>query len=221
MRDFALNTGAAAHFYYFPGSCSLASHIALEEAGLDYTPVRIDLYKGEQHAPGYRAISPFGRVPALETEYGLLTENLAILNHVADRAPDLGLLPAWGTIERSRALEWLSFLASSVHPTFRTVTRPERFVSGPKSPAIDEVRARGITALTEILQLIEARLDGRDYALGDAFSLCDAYLLVFASWARADAIRRVLPALPGLEALAERVEKRASVRRVRQREAAD
>jgi len=210
-----------ANFYYFPGSCSLASHIALEEAGLDYTPVKVDLYKGEQHGPGYRAINPMGRVPALETAQGLLTENLAILNHVADRVPERGLLPAWGTIDRVRALEWLSFLASIVHPTFRTVTRPERFLSGAESTALGEVRARGLANLAEIFRLIEQRLEGRDYALGDAFSLCDAYLLVFATWARNDATRPALPPMPRLEALAKRVESRAAVQRVRQREAAE
>jgi glutathione S-transferase len=207
-------------FYYFPGSCSLASHIALEEAGIAYTAVKVDLYKGEQHMPGYRAINPLGRVPALSTDDGLLTENLAILNHVADGVPDRHLLPAWGTIGRVRALEMLSFLASTVHPTFRTVTRPERFLEGPASPAIDEVRRRGISNLTEILNILEGRLEGRDYTLGPEYSLCDAYLLVFASWAREDALRAVLPPMPRLDALAERVEHRPAVRRVLAREAA-
>ena len=207
-------------FYYFPGSCSLASHIALEEAGISYTAVKVDLYQGEQHQPGYRAINPLGRVPALSTDDGLLTENLAILNHVADRAPDRQLLPAWGTIGRVRALEMLSFLASTVHPTFRAVTRPERFLEGPASPAIDEVRSRGISSLTEILNILEGRLDGRDYALGAEYSLCDAYLLVFASWARQHTLRAVLPPTPRLAALAERVEDRPAVRRVLAREAA-
>lgn len=210
----AVENGSSPRFFHFPGSCSLASHIALEEAGLPYTPVRVDLRAGAQHAEAYRAINPLGRVPALEVEDGLLTENVAILSYVSDRVPERGLLPAAGTLERIRAIEWLAFLASVVHPAFRAISRPDRFLAGPDSLSLDEVRGRGIANAAEAMKVAETRLGGRPNALGAHFSLCDAYLFVFFQWSHLPHIRPGMPSLPGLEALGARVEARPAVRRV-------
>jgi glutathione S-transferase len=79
--------------YYSPGACALASHIALEEAHADYELVRIDLSKGEQRTPAYLAVNPAGVTPALVTDEGVLTENLAIMWYVAATHPEAGLLP--------------------------------------------------------------------------------------------------------------------------------
>lgn len=109
-------------FYYSPGSCSRASRIALEECGLAYDEVLIDVRAGAQATPDYQAINPWGRVPALAIDGVVLTENSAILSHLADRSPDRGLLPAPGTIDRARAAEWLSLLSSTVHVAFRPIS---------------------------------------------------------------------------------------------------
>jgi len=198
-------------FFYSPGSCALASHVALEEAGLSYTAVEVNLHKGDNDSAEYRAINPLGRVPALDIDGRLLTENTAILNHIADSVPDAGLLPAWGSPDRVRALEWMAFLASIVHPGFRAIFRPDRFASEPESTAIDEIRRRGLVNAAEAMRIIEQRLDGGPYALGDRFSLCDAYLLVFFIWSRREITAPQMPATPVLDALGERLWQRRTV----------
>ncbi|MDB5697667.1 MAG: putative glutathione S-transferase [Alphaproteobacteria bacterium] len=198
-------------FFYSPGSCALASHVALEESGLSYTAVEVNLHKGDNNSAEYRAINPLGRVPALDIDGRLLTENTAILNYVADDVPEAGLLPAWGSRERIHALEWMAFLASIVHPGFRAIFRPDRFAGGADSAAIDEIRRRGFVNAAEAIGIVEQRLDGNLYALGDRFSLCDAYLLVFFIWSRREFVAPHMPATPVFDALAARVWQRPTV----------
>ncbi|AMK20341.1 MULTISPECIES: glutathione S-transferase N-terminal domain-containing protein [Sphingobium] len=92
--------------YYNPGSCSLASHAALEEAGLPYEAELIDLTQNAQFSDAYRQKNPWARVPALQIGDDVLTENIAILNHIAELVPEKALLPTEG-LARARALEWL------------------------------------------------------------------------------------------------------------------
>jgi glutathione S-transferase len=198
-------------FFYSPGSCALASHVALEESGLSYTAVEVNLHKGDNDRPDYRAMNPLGRVPALDIDGRLLTETTAILNHVADSVPEAALLPAWGSPDRIRALEWMAFLASIVHPGFRAIFRPDRFATEPESAAVAEIRRRGLVNAAEAMGIVEQRLDGGPYALGDRFSLCDAYLLVFFIWSRREITAPHMPQTPVLDALGERLWQRPTV----------
>lgn len=170
--------------YYSPGACSLAPHIALEELGIPYEAARVTIAEGLNSKPEYLAINPRGRVPALAiTEHGkerILTEAMAILVLLARNHPEANLLPA-DTEGFVRALEWMGWLGSNLHQTgVRTVFRPERFVSDPS--VADKVAEKGREMVRAGMADIESRLTNRTWALGDSYSLVDAYLLVFFRW---------------------------------------
>lgn len=168
--------------YYSPGSCSLAAHIALEEAQATFEVHRLDLRSGEQHAPAYREINPKGKVPALQLDGGeILTENPAIISYVADIHPNAGLLGAPGTLARARAQEWLAWCAAGVHRDFGPLFAARKAQSAPAAAAVETVQAD--------LDAIDQHLAGRRFVLGDRFSAADAYTLVFAGWAKLFGLR--------------------------------
>ncbi len=197
--------------YYSPGACSLSCHIALEEAGLPFERVRIDLAGEENRKPAYLAVNPLGRVPALDCDGAVLTEAAAILTWIADRVPDRALLPSAGSFERARAMEWLCLLSNTVHIAFRAVFRPARLTDDPT--AIDGIRRQGLIGVGEILRALDKRLEGRQYVLGDHFSVCDAYLYVFQRWSWRPVVAPHRPDLPILDAWAERIAQRPAVQR--------
>ncbi|HEY2747048.1 MAG TPA: glutathione S-transferase, partial [Polyangia bacterium] len=104
--------------YFSNGSCSLASHIALEEANAAFETQRINLREKEQKTPAYLAVNPKGKVPALAVDGAVLTENPAIISYVADTHPDAKLLAAPGELARAKAQEWLAWCSSTVHISF-------------------------------------------------------------------------------------------------------
>lgn len=176
--------------YHSPGACSLAAHIAFEELGIPYKPVRVVIAEGQNQAPAYLAINPRGRVPALaisdhaaagdEAKEQILTELSAILIYLAKTYPAANLLPQ-DTLPFVRAVEWMSWLGSTMHTGgVRTVLRPDRFVSDPA--AADAVKTRGTENVLTGYADIESRLAGRQWALGDQYSVVDMYLLVFFRW---------------------------------------
>ena len=206
--------------FYSPGACSLSCHIALEESGLAYERRRFSSTNGETESPEYRAINPRGRVPALRFEDGtLLTEAAAILGYIADQVPEKKLMPAHGTLEYARAREWMGFLASSVHPAIRSVFRPDKFAEG--DAAKEEVRARGRRWLSTYFADIEGRLTGQQYALGDSFSLVDAYLVVFHKWSARPLAQPAIPPMPAFDAAMSRVYARSAVAKIVDLEAKD
>jgi len=161
--------------YYSPGACSLASHIVLYELGLPFETEYVSLARKTTRAGvDYHTINPKGYVPALELDGGgLLTEGPAILQYLADRLPAAGLAPPCGTLERARLQEWLGFINSEVHKPFgpaleRAAAEPER-----------EAARRKIAAR---LDYTERALAGRDYLLGGAFTVADAYLYTVLRW---------------------------------------
>src|SRR2546421_3660881 len=152
--------------YWSKGSCSLASHIVLEEAEAKFESQRINLREGEQKKPEYLKINPKGKVPALTLDGGeVITENPAIMSFVADTHPAAHLLAAPGELERYRALEWLAWCASTVHPQFSPLFHNKH-----------DTAAREATELN--LQRYDQWLHG-SFVLGDKFSVADAYTLVF------------------------------------------
>ncbi|ATE67114.1 glutathione binding-like protein [Rhizorhabdus dicambivorans] len=194
--------------YYNPGSCSLASHAALEEAGLAYQVELVDLTRDIQFSADYRLKNPWGRVPALQIGDETLTENVAILNYIADSVPGRELLPRAG-LARARAIEWLALLSSTVHVAFRPIFRPGRLAATEEGQR--DVAATGLAALQSVLDLLDERLGDRPYALGDRFSLCDLYLFVFALWSRRPALAARLGPLPRLDAFGDRLAQRPSI----------
>ena len=201
--------------HYAPTACSLAAHIALEEAGVAFEPRRIDLAKGEQTSPDFLAVNPQGRVPALVVDGETVTELPALLTYIASLNPAAGLVPPSGTLAFARCFEWLGFLTSTLHVAYAQFRRPVRFVpdGSPASPIVAEAgRDNTIAAYREV----ERRL-GDGWAAGDAYSIADINLVPFHGWAwRLDL--DMAAECPKWTALVERIKQRPAVQRVMARE---
>ncbi len=203
--------------YYSPRACSLASHIALEESGLTYRAVSVDIRSGENTQPAYRKISPSGIVPALDAGGAIITESQAILTYVADLAPEIDLIPRPGTRTRARAHEWMNWLSSTLHVRYRSVFRPQAY-AGENESAVGAVREHARLKLSDAVSEIEVRLAQQPYALGSTFSVVDAYLFVFYLWSHDERVAAALPQRPHYQAHAARLLERPAVRSVLARE---
>ena len=187
--------------FYSPGACSLSPHILLREAGLSFTPVRVDLktHTTEDGADFY-AISAKGYVPALQLDDGsMLTEGVAIDLWIADQVPAAGLAPRDG-MDRYRMIELLTFIATELHKNMGGL-----FVPG----LPDATRAMITQRLTARLGLIEQQLTGRTWLTGEQFTVADAYLFTVAGWAKWDKFD--LSPWPALGAYLGRVAARPAV----------
>jgi glutathione S-transferase len=204
--------------FYAPGACSLAPHIVLEEIGGTHAFERVSLREGAQRGPAYLAINPKGRVPALATHRGVVTENPAILAYLAQSFPAARLAPLDDAFAFAQMQAFNLFLCSTVHVAFAHAFRPERYADG-EAPA-QAMRAKAPGALTDAFALIEKTLsDGRDYVLGDAYSVADPYLLVFSRWMDTRGVAS-LAGLPMTAAHLGRMCERPAVIRALAREAA-
>lgn len=166
--------------YYSPGACSMAPHIVLEEIGAPYESERVILAKGAHMTPEYAEINRWRRVPVLETEGERLTEAGPIMIYLADDAPAANLLPPVGSMARARALEYASWLASSVHIAFAAIWRPRRFLPE-GDPSDAALKQTGIETVRGFFADIEARM-AHDWALPGGYSIIDPYLAVFYRW---------------------------------------
>ncbi len=167
--------------FYSQGACSLVAHIALEETGADFEAARVTLAQGEHLASDYLAINPHARVPALATDHGVVTENVAILNLIADLFGTEGSVPRGEPYLAARCNQLLGWFASSVHIAFAQIWRGERFTSVRDMwPAIEE---GGREVLKRQFAEIEA-LCGDDWLVPGRFSAADTYALTFFRWGR-------------------------------------
>lgn len=164
--------------HYKPGACSLASHIILNEIGASFDLDKTDTDAGQtEMGDDFRKISPNGYVPALVTDGGdIITENPAVLQYLADQSPDAGLAPPNGTLARTRLQETLNFLSSELHTSFGP------FFSGVE---LDDARRKkadaGVQRRTAHIE--RSLADGRDFLMGDTFTVADAYAFVVLNWA--------------------------------------
>ncbi|MEO7850997.1 MAG: glutathione transferase GstA [Rubrivivax sp.] len=163
--------------YYSPGACSLSPHIVLREAGVDFDAVRTSTKTHTlEDGADYYAINPRGYVPLLELDDGQrLTEGPVIVQYIADRVPDKKLVAPAGTMQRYRQMEWLNFIGTEVHKGFSPLFNPA-MPEEAKQLARDKVSSR--------LAWVDEQLQGKDYLMGDSFSLPDAYLFTVANWAK-------------------------------------
>jgi glutathione S-transferase len=193
--------------YYAVGACSQAPHIILNETGLPYERVRVDLAtKLTETGADLLAINPKGAVPVLELDDGeILTENAVILQYIADQAPGWHLIPQFGTMERYRMLEWLNYVATELHKGFAPLFHP---VGEPRQHAMDAIAAK--------FDYVQGRLGAGPYLGGDEFGVADAYLFVVLGWARV--FHFDFGRWPALKAFRERVAARPAVRAALQTE---
>jgi glutathione S-transferase len=203
-------------FYYSPGACALASHIALEEAGAEFEPVRVALAKGEQNTPEYRRINPKGRVPALAVDDWIITENPAILRFVARSNPTAKLWPEDLRAEAACA-EWMAWMSCTVHAAYAHIRRAERYATGDE--AIENVKAKGRESCREIWAAIDAKLAQGPWAAGEQYSVADGYLQVFWNWGKGPVLGYDMAKdFPNWTAHARRMAQRPAVQRAFARE---
>lgn len=163
--------------YYSAGACSLSPHIALEEAGISYEAISAPT-KTHKLPDGsdYYQINPLGYVPLLVLDDGRqLREGPAIVQYIADQAPEKNLAPANGTFERSKLQEWLNFIGTELHKGFSPLFNPT-------TPA--DFKPMVIAKLSERLKFTDGELAGKQYLMGDTFSVADGYLFTVTNWAQ-------------------------------------
>ena len=188
--------------YTMPGACSLATNIALREAGIPFELVRVS-HRTHKTSDGVdlHQINPKGYVPALVLDNGeVLTENAVLLQYIADLNPDAHLAPPAGTLERYRLSEWLAYLNSEVHKSFSLLFAPN---------ASEDMKQYGRAALTKRLGWLAEQLGAKPYLLGEQFTVADAYLFVTLSWS--GLVGFDLSPWPNLKAFQDRVTARPSV----------
>ncbi len=188
--------------YYAPGACSLAPHIALREAGLDFEPVKTDIRaKKLEDGSDYFAINPKGAVPALGLDGGeVLTENAAVLQYIADMAAADRLMPSSG-LGRYRVLEWLTYVSSELHKGFGPLWSPT---------SSDEAKQGARDLLAKKFDFVQAQMGEQPYLTGDNFTPADAYLFAILGWTGMHGID--LSRWAGLSAFQKRVAARPAVR---------
>ncbi|MBC5782578.1 glutathione transferase GstA [Ramlibacter sp. USB13] len=188
--------------YYSPGACSLSPHIVLREAGLAFEPVMAPTKTHKlQDGTDYYSINPLGYVPMLELDDGTrLREGPAIVQYIADQAPNKNLAPANGTLPRYRLQEWLTFIGTEIHKSFSPLFNPNMPDEG-KQIYRDRIANR--------FAFVDKELAGKQYLMGDHFTVADAYLYTVSRWAKPMNID--LSAYPNLVAYQERVGARPAV----------
>ena len=188
--------------YYSPGTCSLSPHIAMLEAGLSFEAIMAPT-KTHQLPDGtdYYTINPLGYVPYLTLDDGRsLHEGPAIVQYIADQVPEKNLAPANGTYERYKLQEWLTLIGTELHKSFSPLFTPG-------TP--DEVKTTFKTRLLSRLTWVDGELAGKDYLMGEQFTVADGYLFVVTNWARMVALD--ISGLANLAAFRARVGARPAV----------
>ena len=174
--------------YYARGTCALASHLALEYAGAAYQTVRVDFAKKEQRSPEYLRLNPKGRVPALLTERGVLTETPALLQFISQSFPQARLAPLDDPFGLARANEFNSYLCSTVHIAHAHRMRGYRWVDENDTQAIQAMQKKVPQSVGECFELIDRELFKGPWVLGEQFSVCDMYLFTLAQWMEGDGL---------------------------------
>lgn len=173
-------------FFYGPRTCALASRIALEEAGAEYEPVKVDFATAEQTKPAYLAINPKGRVPALVTDRGVLTETVAILAFIAQSYPHRKLAPLDDPFAFAEMQAFNSYLASTVHVNHAHKHRGARWATLESSFA--DMRAKVPETMAASFTLIERDFLKGPWVMGEAYTVADAYLFTVSRWLEGDGV---------------------------------
>ena len=163
--------------YYLTAACSLASNIALREAGLKFELVKVDRHtKKAADGLDFNEVNPKGYVPALTLDNGeVLTENVTVLQYIADRNPAAKLAPAAGTMERYRLMEWLSFINSEVHKNFSPLFRAD---------APEETKQFARKNLVNRFDYLQRALGSKTYLMGEQYTVADPYLFTVLNWTK-------------------------------------
>jgi len=172
--------------YYAAHTCSLASHIALEDAGAAYSTVRISFAAEEQRKPEYLAINPKGRAPALVTDRGILTETPAMLAFIAQSFPQAKLAPLDDPFLFAQAQAFNSYLCSTLHVAHAHRMRGYRWADDPQ--AIAAMQRKVPESVASCYQLVEENMLQGPWVMGESYTICDPYLFTMAQWLEQDGV---------------------------------
>jgi glutathione S-transferase len=172
--------------YFAPGTCALASHIALAESGADYTVERIDFKTNQQQSPEYLAINPKGRVPALVTDRGVLTENPAMLAYIAQSFPKAKLAPLDDPYAFAQVQSINSYLSSTVHVAHSHKGRGYRWATEESSFA--DMKKTLPKSMGAVFALLEQNLLKGPWMMGESYTICDPYLFTLTGWLEGDGV---------------------------------
>jgi glutathione S-transferase len=197
--------------YYAAGTCAQAVLIALHEAGAQFTLKTLSFADNQQHSPEYLAINPKGRVPALVTERGVLTEVPALLLYVAQTYPQANLAPLHDPFALARLQEFNAYLASTVHVAHAHRPRASRWADDEAAQAA--MRAKVPQNMRDCFAMIEQHyLGDKTWVMGEQFTVADGYLYTIAGWLKGDGVD--IAEFPRVAAHFERVKARESVRKL-------
>jgi glutathione S-transferase len=188
--------------YYSPGACSLSPHIVIRELGLPVELEKTDLgSKKTEKGADFLAVNPKGQVPTLVLDDGeILTEGPVIVQYLADRKPEVGLMPAAGSMDRYRVQEWLNHITSELHKSYSPLFNPA---------APEEFKKIARASLQKRYRAIDEHLKSRAYLMGDRFTVADAYLFTVTNWAPHVGVE--LGAFASLQAYQKRIAARPRV----------
>ena len=172
--------------YYAPGTCALASHIALAESGADYSTERIDFKTNQQNSPEYLAINPKGRVPTLVTDRGIMTETPAMLAFIAQSFPKTKLAPLEDAYAFAQAQSFNSYLCSTVHINHAHKMRGARWATEESSYA--DMKRKVPQSMGACFGLIERDMLRGPWVMGETYTICDPYLFTLSGWLEGDSV---------------------------------
>ncbi|MDP1869241.1 MAG: glutathione S-transferase N-terminal domain-containing protein [Bradyrhizobium sp.] len=195
--------------YYAPGTCALASHIALEEAGAAYTTERLDFKNNQQNSAEYLKVNPKGRVPALVTDRGTLTETPAMLAFIAQSFPQARLAPD-DTFAFAQAQSFNSYLCSTVHINHAHKMRGPRWATDESSFA--DMKRKVPETMGACFALIERDMLRGPWVMGEQYTICDPYLFTIAGWLEGDGVD--IATLPKVADHYKRMSERPAVQKV-------
>jgi glutathione S-transferase len=196
--------------YYAPGTCALASHIALTEAGADHTAEKLDMKANQQNSPEYLKLNPKGRVPTLVTDRGVLTETPAILAYIAQTFPQAKLAPLDDAFAFAQAQAFNSYLCSTVHVAHAHKLRGARWAT--EETTFADMKRMVPKTVGACFALIERDMLKGPWVMGEQYTVCDPYLYTIATWLEGDGVD--IAALPRVADHRKRMDERPAVQKV-------
>ncbi|SFO15910.1 glutathione S-transferase [Roseovarius lutimaris] len=194
--------------YYAPKTIAIAVAITLHEAGIDYDPIRLDFRNGEQTKAEYHKVNPKGRVPALVTDRGIMTETGALLDYIADLAPEANLRPS-DPYAAAQVRAVMYYLASTMHVNHAHRARGTRWAD--QEASIEDMKAKAVQTMTDSATFIENHVLSGPYILGDELCMADPYLFIACNWLEGDGV--TLADFPKIQAFMAAMRARPSVER--------
>jgi glutathione S-transferase len=196
--------------YFAPGTCALASHIALAEAGAPYTTVKLDFKANQQNSPEYLAINPKGRVPTLVTDRGILTETPAMLAFIAQSFPQAKLAPLDDAFEFAKVQAFNSYLCATVHVAHAHKMRGARWAT--EETTFADMKRMVPKTVGACFSLIERDMLRGPWVMGEQYTICDPYLFTLAGWLEGDSVD--IATLPKVADHRKRMSERPAVQKV-------